>query len=164
MERDISRRLDFIGLAAFIVLCLLVSGLGGIITATSVGSWYLSIEKPAFNPPNWVFAPVWTTIFVFIAIAGWRVWRKIHAPRRRPSMIAFAIQLGLNLTWSFLFFGLRRIDLAMVEIIVLLASIIITTILFWKIDRLAGALFVPYVVWVAFATLLNISLWLLNPA
>lgn len=164
MDANISRRRDIFGLATFILVCLLVSGLGGIITASSVGSWYASIEKPPFNPPNWVFAPVWTTLFVMMAIAGWRVWRKGHDTRRRQALIAFAVQLGLNLAWSFLFFGLQRIDLAMLEIVILLVAIGITTVLFWKIDRLAGALFVPYGLWVSFATLLNVSLWFLNPA
>jgi len=162
MENNLSRRRDILGLVAFITGCLLVSGIGGIITATSVGSWYLSIEKPPFNPPNWVFAPVWTTIYVFMAVAGWRVWRKGHDARRHRALIAFGVQLGLNLTWSLLFFGLQRIDLAMVEISMLLVAIVTTTMLFGKIDRLAGALFVPYVLWVSFATLLNGSLWVLN--
>lgn len=164
MEENLSHRRDIFGLVLFIIVCLLVSGIGGLITATSVGSWYLSIEKPPFNPPNWVFAPVWTTLYVFMAIAGWRVWRRVDDARRHQALIVFAVQLGLNLAWSFLFFGLKRIDLAVGEIAVLLVSIVITTILFWKIDRWAGALFVPYVLWVSFAMLLNGSLWLLNTA
>ncbi|OEJ69484.1 TspO/MBR family protein [Magnetovibrio blakemorei] len=161
MENNLSRRRDILGLVAFIIGCLVVSGIGGIITATSVGSWYLSLEKPPFNPPNWVFAPVWTTIYVFMAVAGWRVWRRNHVTRHRALMV-FGVQLGLNLTWSFLFFGLQRIDLAMIEIFVLLIAIVTSTVLFWRIDRLAGTLFVPYVLWVSFATLLNGSLWVLN--
>jgi tryptophan-rich sensory protein len=162
MENNLSRRQDIFGLVAFIIGCLVVSGIGGIITATSVGSWYLSIEKPPFNPPNWVFAPVWTTIYIFMAVAGWRVWRSGHDARRHRALIVFGVQLGLNLAWSFLFFGLQRIDLAMVEIFILLIAIVATTMLFWRIDRLAGGLFVPYVLWVSFATLLNGSLWVLN--
>jgi len=164
MEDNPGRRLDILGLAAFIILCLLVSGIGGAVTAKSVGSWYLSIEKPPFNPPDWVFAPVWTTLYILMAVAGWRVWRRRHRVHRRHALIMFYVQLTLNLAWSFLFFGFQRIDLAMVEIFVLLAFIIITAIFFWRVDRLAGALFVPYILWVSFAAVLNVSLWVLNAA
>ena len=160
-KRLISSR-DALGLLAFVVLCLAVSGVGGAITATSVGTWYQELQKPPFNPPDWVFAPVWTTIFVLMAIAGWRVWRSTGSDLRRRALAAFALQLGLNLAWSLLFFGLGRIDLALIEVIGLLIAIVVTAALFWRIDRLAGALFVPYALWVAYATLLNASLWLLN--
>lgn len=163
MQDNLSRRRDILGLVFFLIGCLLVSGLGGVITATTVGSWYLSLEKPPFNPPNGVFAPVWTTLYIFMAVAAWRVWRRGRDSRRHRALIVFAVQLGLNLAWSFLFFGLQRMDLALVEIAIFLIVIVITTILFWKIDRWAGALFVPYVLWVAFAMLLNGSLWFLNP-
>lgn len=146
----------------FLAVCLGVSGIGGAITATSVGDWYQSLQKPPFNPPDWVFAPVWTTLYVLMAVAGWRVWRGAQPEAGRKALLVFALQLGLNLAWSFLFFGLQRIDLALVEVVILLLAIVANTILFWRIDRLAGALFVPYVLWVAYATLLNASLWRLN--
>ena len=153
---------DVLALVVFLALCLGVSGLGGAITATSVGTWYQTLEKPPFNPPDWVFAPVWTTLYVLMAIAAWRVWRRRGAEGRRTALSVFALQLGLNLAWSFLFFGLRRIDLALLEVTVLLAAIATTAVLFWRIDRWAGALFVPYLLWVAYATALNASLLLLN--
>jgi tryptophan-rich sensory protein len=154
-------RRDILGLVAFLAICLMVSGLGGAVTATSVGTWYQALEKPVFNPPDWVFAPVWTTLYVLIAIAGWRVWRARAAAGRRALMV-FAVQLALNLAWSFLFFGLQRIDLALVEIVILLFAILANTVVFWRIDRVAGALFVPYLLWVAYATLLTAALWRLN--
>lgn len=153
---------DVLGLAVFLVLCLVVSGIGAAITATSVGTWYQALEKPSFNPPDWVFAPVWTTLYVLMAIAGWRVWRRARFKGARKALMVFAVQLALNLVWSLIFFGLQQIGLALVEIVILLLAIIATTVLFWRIDRWAGALFVPYVLWVAFATALNASLWLLN--
>lgn len=153
---------DVLGFVVFLVLCLAVSGVGGIITAASVGTWYQAIEKPPFNPPDWVFAPVWTTLYVMMAIAGWRVWRRAGFEARWKALAVFATQLALNLIWSFLFFGLQRIDLALVEIVILLLVIIVNAAMFWRIDRLAGVLFAPYVLWVAYATVLNASLWLLN--
>jgi tryptophan-rich sensory protein len=153
---------DLLGLFVFIVLCLAVSGIGGAITATSVDTWYQALEKPPFNPPDWVFAPVWTTLYIFMAIAAWRVWRRRWIEATSQAFSVFALQLGLNLAWSFLFFGLQRIELALAEIVILLVAIIANMVLFWRVDRLAGLLFVPYAAWVAYAVLLNASLWFLN--
>ncbi|NIM27423.1 MAG: tryptophan-rich sensory protein [Gammaproteobacteria bacterium] len=153
---------EIAGLIVFIVICLGVSALGGLVTATSVGGWYQGLEKPPFNPPDWVFAPVWTTLYVLMAIAAWRVWRRAGFERGAGALAVFAVQLALNLAWSFVFFGLQRIDLALVEIVILLVAIIATAAMFWRIDRLAGMLLVPYALWVAFATALNASLWQLN--
>ena len=153
---------DVAGLIVFLVICLGISALGGLITATSVGSWYQALERPPFNPPDWVFAPVWSILYIMMAVAAWRVWRTAGFESRGKALAVFAVQLGLNLLWSFLFFGLQRIDLALIEILILLAVIIVNTVLFWRIDRLAGMLFVPYVLWVGFATMLNASLWWLN--
>ena len=155
-------RRDFCDLFGFIILCLAVSAVGGAITATSVDTWYQALEKPPFNPPDWVFAPVWTALYILMGIAAWRVWRLRSFVNSGKALSTFAVQLGLNLAWSFLFFGLQRIDLALGEIFILLIAIIANTIMFLRIDRLAGLMFVPYVVWVTYATILNISLWLLN--
>jgi tryptophan-rich sensory protein len=153
---------DLLGLAGFLVLCLAVSALGGAITATSVDTWYQALRKPSFNPPDGVFAPVWVTLYCLMAIAAWRIWRRQRSKARRAALMVFFAQLGLNLAWSYLFFGLQRIDLALIEIGFLLLAIIATAILFWRNERLAGALFVPYILWVAYATALNTALWLLN--
>jgi benzodiazapine receptor len=148
------------GLLGFLILCLAVSALGGAVTATSVDSWYQTLRKPPFNPPDWLFAPVWSTLFVLMAVAAWRVWR-IEGLRSR-AMGAFAVQLFLNLLWSVLFFGLRAPDLALVEILVLLSSIAWTALLFARIDNWAGLLFLPYLAWVAFAAALNLAISYLN--
>lgn len=153
---------DLLDLVIFLVICLAVSAIGGAITATSVDSWYQTLAKPSFNPPDWVFAPVWTTLYVLMAVAGWRVWRSPPSIIRIRGLLAFAIQLSLNLLWSFVFFGLRLIGMALAEIILLMAAIAVTTVLFWRIDRLAGALFLPYLLWVGYASILNFSLWRLN--
>jgi tryptophan-rich sensory protein len=143
-------------------LCLAVSGIGGAITATSVDTWYQALEKPPFNPPDWVFAPVWTVLYILMGIAAWRVWRRRSVEATGRALAVFALQLGLNLAWSSLFFGLQRIDLALIEIVILLVAIITNTIMFWRIDRPSGVLFVPYAAWVTYATILNASLWRLN--
>jgi tryptophan-rich sensory protein len=148
-------------LAGFILLCLLVAAVGGAVTASSVGTWYQGLAKPSFNPPDWVFGPVWTTLYILMAIAAWRVWR-LELARRRPALALWALQLALNLCWSFVFFGARAIGPALAEIVVLLAAILATLVLFWRLDRLAGALLVPYAAWVAFAAVLNAALWRLN--
>ncbi len=157
-----SRARDYAGLAMFIVLNAAVSALGGWVTAGSVGTWYQALAKPPFNPPDWIFGPVWTALYVMIAIAGWRLWRRGPGQEVRLALTVYAVQLALNLAWSFVFFGARLIGAALAEIVVLLAAILATTVLFWRIDRVAGILLVPYAAWVGFATVLNAALWLLN--
>ena len=153
---------EVVGLVGFLAVCLAVSAVGGAITATSVDTWYPLLEKPPFNPPDWVFAPVWVALYILMGIAAWRVWRLRPREGVRTALVVFAVQLALNLAWSFLFFGLQRIDLALIEIEILLGAIVANMILFWRIDRWAGALLVPYLLWVLYAILLNFSLWLLN--
>ncbi len=155
---------DIVGLIVLIAVCLGVSAAGGAVTANSVGTWYQTLQKPPFNPPDWVFAPVWTTLYVLMAIAAWRVWRLHGLTAARQALLLFAVQLALNFSWSVLFFGLRLIGPALVEIGLLLIAIVATAIAFWRLDRLAGWLLAPYAAWVAFATLLNAALWRLNPA
>ena len=144
-------------LVAFLALVL---G-GGLLIgyATAPGAWYAQLAKPPFNPPNWIFAPVWTTLYVLIAIAGWRTWR------REPSGVAMGLwwtQLVLNLVWSPIFFAWHRIGLAFIVIGLLFAAIIGFIAASWCRDTLAAWLFAPYCAWVAFATLLNGSLFMLN--
>ena len=158
-----SRR-DMLMLGVFLGLCFAVSAAGGAVTAGSVTTWYPTLIKPSFNPPSWAFAPVWTLLYIFMAVAGWRVWRFSGGTVRRTALGMFALQLALNCAWSFLFFGARDIGLALIDIGALLAAIVITTILFWRINRVAGWLFVPYIAWVAYASVLNAALWMLNPA
>ena len=157
------RKSDIAALAVFVALCFAVAAVGGAVTATSVGIWYGQLAKPAFNPPDWMFGPVWTVLYLLMAIAAWRVWcRRGRTHGAGLALGAWAVQLALNLCWSFLFFGARMIGAALAEIVVLLAAILVTTGLFWRIDRLGGALLIPYAAWVAFATVLNAALWWLN--
>jgi translocator protein len=156
------RTRDITSLVAFLALCLAVSGLGGIATSSSVGTWYQTLIKPPFNPPDWVFAPVWTVLYVMIAVAGWRVWRKASVGAAKKALAAYGVQLALNLGWSVLFFGAQQVGWALLEIIFLNAAIAATWWLFRPIDKVAALLFVPYGLWVAFATALNASILILN--
>jgi translocator protein len=139
---------------------LLVAG-GGLAIgyATAPGEWYAELEKPAFNPPDWLFAPVWSVIYVLIAIAGWRIW---IAARESAAMAFWWAQLGLNFLWSPVFFAWHWIGLALVVIAAMLAAILAFIAAAWPRDRAAALLFLPYAAWVGFATLLNAAIWLLN--
>ena len=144
-------------LAVFIVLVL---GGGTLIGVTTLpGGWYAGLIKPSFNPPNWIFAPVWTLLYLLIAIAGWRIWQR---DPRSTAMTAWFIQLGLNFVWSPVFFGAHRIGLALAIIVALLAAILSFIATAWPRDRVASWLFVPYAAWVSFATALNAAVWRLN--
>jgi tryptophan-rich sensory protein len=155
-------RREFFGFVAFLGVCLAASAVGGAATASSVGTWYQSLAKPPFNPPDWLFAPVWSLLFFMMAVAGWRVWRRAGLRDARSALTLFALQLVLNMSWSIVFFGLRSIGAALVEIFVLLLAILATAAVFWQRDRVAGMLFIPYAAWVGFAAVLNAALWQLN--
>ncbi len=147
-------------LALFLILTLAVGGAAGYATAPEIAGWYATLHRPSFAPPNGVFAPVWTTLYVLMGIAAWRVWRVTGLGSR--ALLLFFVQLALNFAWSFLFFRYHRIDAALAEIVVLLLFIVWTAAAFARRDRIAGVLFVPYIAWVAFATALNASFWALN--
>lgn len=151
----------FIPLALFLAVTL---GGGLLIGATNApGPWYAALDKPPFNPPDWLFAPVWSVIYVLIAIAGWRIWRLRDAPGKPGgAMTAWWVQLGLNFLWSPVFFTLQAPGLALVIILALFAAVAAFIVLAWERDRPAALLFVPYEAWVAFATLLNASIWWRN--
>jgi benzodiazapine receptor len=152
-----------LSLAAAIAVPLIIGGIGGMVTANTVGSWYPTLNLPSWNPPNWLFAPVWTTLYILMGIAAWRVWRLGGAePAVRAALFFFGLQLLFNLGWSLLFFGAQRLDLALMEILVLLALLVVTTLRFSALDRWAGWLLVPYLAWTTFATVLNGTIWWLN--
>lgn len=160
-DHPMTSKRALMGLIGFLALCLAVSAIGGAITATTINSWYPTLVKPLFTPPGWIFPPVWTTLFVMMAVAAWRVWRQ-NAGKPGRALGAFVLQLGLNLAWSFLFFGLQMIGAALVEMVILLAAIVWTIRLFTAVDRPAALLLVPYALWVGFATVLTATIWLNN--
>lgn len=161
-SRSRSLRGDVVALAGFLLLCFAVAGVGGAVTAESVATWYPTLNKPAFTPPDGVFAPVWTVLYAAMAVAAWRIWRSPATAGRRTALTLFAIQLVLNGLWSILFFGAHRVGVALADIVLLWLTLVVTTVAFWRIDRVAGGLFLPYLLWVGYAAALNGAIWLLN--
>ena len=148
-----------LGAVGWFVLCYAAAGAGSLF---SPGAWYQSLAKPVWNPPSWLFAPVWTLLYGMMAVAAWLVWRRYGFSGAILPLTAFVVQLVLNAAWSWLFFGLHRPGLAFAEIVLLWIAILATLVLFWRLERLAGILLVPYLAWVSFATVLNYTLWQLN--
>lgn len=144
-----------LGFFVFLVACAAFFG-----AQFMPGAWYADLRKPPLNPPNWVFGPVWSVLYLAIAVSGWLVWRARPASPRPLTL--WVAQLALNAAWSFLFFGLRRPGAALLEILVLSAVLVVTTESFLRVRRLAGLLFVPYAAWVGFAAYLNAGIWYLN--
>jgi tryptophan-rich sensory protein len=150
-------------LVVAISIPLLVGGLSSIATAKGVNDWYPTLTKPSFNPPAWVFGPVWTLLYILMGIAAFLVWQK--GPERdlvRGGLILFALQLTLNGLWSVFFFGMRLPALAFADIILLWIFIALTAYVFWRSVPVAGLLLLPYLAWVNFAAVLNGSIWVLN--
>lgn len=147
-------------LLLFILVTLLVGAAGTIFTQPNIPTWYARLVHPDITPPNWLFAPVWTTLYVLMAVAAWRVWRITGL--KSVEMSAWGLQLALNFAWSAIFFALHRIGAALVEILLLDLAILYTMLLFWRRDAIAGALLLPYLAWTSFATLLTWRFWQLN--
>jgi benzodiazapine receptor len=152
-----------IALVFFLAMCFGVAWIGSMFTFLSVGTWYQSLTKPDWTPPDWVFGPVWSLLYTMIAVAGWRVWRRGGLRGAEGPLALFSLQLVLNAAWSGLFFGLQRPDWAFVEIVALWGIILTTLVAFWRLDWRSGALFVPYLIWVSYAAALNFAIWRLNP-
>ncbi len=150
------------GLAFFLGICAGVFALNGVITSLSIEDWYPGLIKPTGTPPDWVFPLVWGPLFVLMALAGWHAWRSCSPGSCGPAMTRFACQLGLNLGWTALFFGLRSPTLALLELPLLLAAIGVTITTFWRIAPLAALALVPYLLWVSYAAYLNAGILFLN--
>jgi benzodiazapine receptor len=152
-----------IKLVISLALPQIVGLLGSLVTAPQIATWYTQLNKPFFNPPNWIFSPVWITLFVLIGMAMYLIWEKGWDQRAvKVALIIFWGQLLLNLFWSILFFGQRSPHLAFIEIIILWVFIWFNLIIFYKLNKVAGWLFLPYLLWVSFAVVLNFSLWQIN--
>jgi translocator protein len=155
-------RQQILGLAAWLLVTFAAAAVGAVASIEAAG-FYLQLERPAWAPPAGVFGPVWSVLYTLIALAAWRVWRQGGFAHQRRALTLFLVQLVLNALWSWLFFGWHRGALAFVDIVLLLVSIVATLIAFWRADRVAGVLFVPYLAWVSFASALNFAVWQLNP-
>lgn len=139
----------------------LAGGLGALFTFSSVRDWYQTLNRPSWNPPNWIFGPVWTTLYVLMGIACYLIWKSEH-PQKKQLLTLYFIQLGLNVLWSPAFFGAESPILGLMVIIPLWVMILVCVIQFRKVSHWASGLMVPYLLWVTFATVLNFTLWQLN--
>ena len=151
-----------ITLTLCIAVPLLIGGISGFATATSINDWYIDINKPSFNPPNYLFGPVWTTLYILMGISFYMILQSPKTELRKKAVAIFCIQLFLNFCWSFIFFKFQLLGLAFIEIIFMLLSIITMITVFYKINKTAALLQTPYLLWVSFASVLNASIWYLN--
>ncbi len=161
---NLNKMNKIVRIALVVSTCLLVGFLSSKVTQQSISTWYPTLVKPVFNPPNWVFAPVWTLLFIMMGVAGGLVWNHLEENPEpvKKAFQFFIIQLGLNALWSYLFFGLQNPLLALIEIVLLWLMIFETFNQFKKINSTAAKLLIPYLAWVSFASLLNFSIWWLN--
>jgi translocator protein len=155
-------RVRWLMLVFFLLVSYSASAVGSIFTETGPDSWYATLEKPLWNPPSWVFGPVWGVLYALIGLAGWFAWRETGFKGARAAFTFYFIQIALNAGWTFVFFGLEAPGAAFFEILVLWFFILITLLSFLRIRSLAGALFVPYLGWVTFAAALNFAIWRMN--
>jgi benzodiazapine receptor len=155
---------DIIKAVVSIVACEGAGGIGAIFTTPAIPTWYASFEKPPFTPPNWLFAPAWTTLYLLMGIAAFLIWRQgLEQKGVKSALVIFLVQLILNTLWSVVFFGLKSPFYGMVVILALWVVILLAILRFFKLSTAAGALLLPYILWVSFAAALNISVWVLNP-
>ncbi|MFH0984740.1 MAG: TspO/MBR family protein [Candidatus Omnitrophota bacterium] len=146
-----------------VLLCLSAGGIGSAFTASAIPGWYATLQKPFFSPPNWIFAPVWTLLYILMGIAAALVWKKgLRAPQVRTALVIFLVQLTLNTVWSVLFFGLRSPLLGLIDILFLWVAILVTIARFSRVSVPAALLLIPYILWVTFASGLNFGIFLLN--
>ena len=144
--------------------CIVITALGllsGLMTTPEIQGWYATLNKPSWNPPNWLFGPVWTTLYILMGISFALVWHTNH-PKRKEAIAVFSVQFALNLAWSFIFFNQHQLQWAFVEIMALWTMIIINIIVFYRINKAAGMLLIPYLAWVSFAAFLNYTILQLN--
>jgi benzodiazapine receptor len=157
-----TERTRWIGLIGFLAICLGAGGLGAVATTPEIDGWYKTLAKPEWNPPDWIFGPVWTTLYILMAIAAWLVWKPAGVKAAQMPLSLFGLQLVLNVVWSWIFFGLHQPGWAFAEIAVLWLAIMATTVAFFRRSKIAGWLLTPYLAWVSFASVLNFAIWRMN--
>lgn len=162
MDTQSPRPRAWLALIEFLILCFAVQGISSIFDLHNIPIWYAGLIKPPLNPPNWVFAPVWTVLCAFMAIAAWLVWKTRRSGCRRHGLRLFYVQLALNFLWSWIFFSRHQIGTAFIDIMALWAAIFLTMLNFKKVSTTAAWLLVPYLAWVTFAGYLNLAFWRLN--
>lgn len=161
LNKQLSKR-DWLGFCGWLCVCFAVSALGAI-ASVEAKSFYAQLQQPAWAPPGWLFGPVWTTLFILMAIAAWLVWQRGGFKAQAMPLTSFLLQLLLNALWSWLFFAWHLGSLALLDILFLWLVISVTIALFWRVSRVAAMLLLPYLLWVSFAACLNYTVWQLNP-
>jgi benzodiazapine receptor len=155
---------SYAGLVVAIVLCQIAGIIGSLFTTAAISTWYANLHKPSIAPPNWVFAPVWTTLYLLMGISLFMIWNSgLDKSSVRRSLLVFSIQLALNVLWSYLFFGLRSPLLGLIGIVALWFTIVLTIVFFFRVSKVAGVLLIPYLAWVSLAGYLNYLIFILNP-
>lgn len=149
-------------LFAWLLGCLAVGAVGSRWSTPEIANWYRALRKPGFNPPNWLFAPVWTTLYVLMGIAAWRVAEAESSPARTLGLILFLVQLGLNLAWSWIFFRKHALGAALAELAAMWVAVAAALTVFTQVDAASAWLMAPYLGWLSFAAVLNLALWRLN--
>lgn len=153
---------DIVRLVISVGVCLLAGVIGSVFTISSIPTWYAALNKPFFSPPDWLFGPVWTILYILMGLALYLIWRAPKDKKTNEALILFGAQLFVNVIWSIIFFGFQSTIGGMLAIVILLLLILLTTFQFYKIDKRAAYLMVPYLLWVSFASVLNIAVYLLN--
>ncbi len=157
------KRLNYFSLLFFILISQLAGLIGAVATTPAIRNWYVYLNKPFFTPPNWIFAPVWTLLFLLMGISASLVYQKgLFRKEVKKALYFFIIQLTLNILWSYLFFGYKLLFVAFIEIVVLWFFIFLTLKSFYKVEKISGLLMIPYLLWVSFASFLNLAVFLLN--
>jgi tryptophan-rich sensory protein len=161
-KNKIMSRINTLKLFASLALPVGLGAIAGLFTSDAVPGWYETLTRPSFSPPNWIFGPVWTILYILLGISLFLVWKENKSKRRNQAIAVFLIQQTLNFAWSFIFFYFNLIGIALLEIIILWISILTMIILFYRIKPIAAYINIPYIIWVTFATILNASFYLLN--
>jgi tryptophan-rich sensory protein len=153
---------QWLALGVSIAVCFAAAGIGSLFTDPEIGGWYARIMKPSWTPPNWVFGPVWSTLYLMMAVAAWLVWKDKGFAGAGLPLALFAVQLLFNTLWSILFFGMHNIGMALLDIGLLWCAILLTILSFWRVQPWAASLMLPYLLWVTYASVLNYSIWKMN--
>jgi benzodiazapine receptor len=153
---------NIIKLILSLILPLSIGAFAGMFTSEAIPGWYATLNRPSFNPPNWIFGPVWTTLYILMGISFYMIWKQEKSKERDLALLFFFIQLALNFAWSFIFFYFNKIGFAFAEIVLLWLSIVLMMIRFYKIKPITAYINIPYLLWVSFASMLNLSYYLLN--
>jgi translocator protein len=149
-------------LAVFILIPLLIGSIGGYFTAAEIPNWYSTIQKPSFNPPSWIFGPVWTTLYILMGYSSYKIYKSPKSDERSQALTLYGLQLVFNFFWSILFFKFHLLGIAFIEITLLLSLLLLMFIRYKQVNRAAAYINIPYLIWVSFATILNASIWYLN--